>query len=98
MGPLVMYLTPTKWLLDPHVDKFENNTVGMGMHKIVKQMGKADLKNRMKIVTPKKWLIVTQNWRHYKHPLVAPPNLGANLTSWTIVSHPQESLHQIDED
>jgi len=30
------------------------NKVGMGMHKIVKQMGKIDSKNRMKIMTPEK--------------------------------------------
>jgi hypothetical protein len=33
----------------------------MGMHKIVKQMGKIDLKNQMKIITLEKWLIMTLN-------------------------------------
>jgi aryl carrier-like protein len=31
------------------------------MHKIVKQMGKIDLKNLMKIITLEKWLIMTLN-------------------------------------
>jgi hypothetical protein len=37
------------------------NIVGMGMHKIIKQMGKAYPNNRVKIVTSKKWLTVTPN-------------------------------------
>jgi hypothetical protein len=35
--------------------------MGMGADRIVKQMGKVDLKNRMKIVTFEKWFIVTLN-------------------------------------
>jgi hypothetical protein len=35
--------------------------MGMGMHKIVEQMGKIDPNNRMKFVIPEKWLIVTAN-------------------------------------
>jgi hypothetical protein len=31
------------------------------MHRIVEQMGKIDLENWAKIVTPEKWLIVTSN-------------------------------------
>jgi hypothetical protein len=61
MGPHVMYLTLMKWLWNPHVEKFEKNIVGMGMHKIVEQMGKVDPNNQVKIVIPKKWLIVTPN-------------------------------------
>jgi hypothetical protein len=45
MGPLVMYLIPTKWLWNLHVEKLGENTMGMGMGKIIKQMGKFDLKN-----------------------------------------------------
>jgi hypothetical protein len=45
MGPLIVYLTPTKWLWDPHVGEPEKNIVGMGVCRIVKQMGKIDLKN-----------------------------------------------------
>jgi hypothetical protein len=37
------------------------NKMGMGMHKIVKQMEKVDFKNRTKIVTPEKWLTMTSN-------------------------------------
>jgi hypothetical protein len=33
----------------------------MGMHRIVKQMGKIDLENWAKIVTLEKWLIATFN-------------------------------------
>jgi hypothetical protein len=35
--------------------------VGMGVCKIVKQMGKVDLKNQTKIITLEKWLIATLN-------------------------------------
>jgi hypothetical protein len=35
--------------------------MGMGMHKIVKQMGNVDPNNRVKTVTLEKWLIVTLN-------------------------------------
>jgi hypothetical protein len=31
----------------------------MGVHKIIEQIGKIDPNNWAKIVTPKKWLIVT---------------------------------------
>jgi hypothetical protein len=37
------------------------NTVGVGMHRIVKQMGKVDLRNQTKIIVPEKWLIMTSN-------------------------------------
>jgi len=33
----------------------------MNMRRIVKQMGKINLENKAKIVTPEKWLIVTLN-------------------------------------
>jgi len=76
--------------------------MGMGMHKIVKQMEKVDFKNRTKIVTPEKWLTMTSNWKHYEHPPIAPPNVGANLT---LLEHHEplfhachNSLYQIDED
>jgi len=45
MGCLVMYLTPMKWLWNTHVKKTEKNTVGMGVHNIVEQMGKTNLEN-----------------------------------------------------
>jgi hypothetical protein len=45
MGPLVMYLTLTKWLWNPHIEKPKKNTMGLGVHKIVEQMGKVDLDN-----------------------------------------------------
>jgi hypothetical protein len=35
--------------------------MGMGVHKIIKQMGKAHPKNQAKIVTPNKWLSMTLN-------------------------------------
>jgi hypothetical protein len=35
--------------------------MGMGVHKIIKQMGKVDLGNPTKTVTPKKWSNVTSN-------------------------------------
>jgi hypothetical protein len=35
------------------------NILGMGVHKIVEQMGKFDLKNRMKTIFSKKWLSMT---------------------------------------
>jgi hypothetical protein len=37
----------------------EKNIMGMGVHRIVEQMGKVDPKNKAKTVIPKKWLIVT---------------------------------------
>jgi hypothetical protein len=52
MGLLVMYLILMKCLRDPHVKKPKKNIVGMGMHKIIKQIRKVDLKNRVKTVTP----------------------------------------------
>jgi hypothetical protein len=33
----------------------------MGMHRMIEQMGKADPKNRTKIVTLEKWMNVTLN-------------------------------------
>jgi hypothetical protein len=36
MGPNVVYLILMKWLWDSHVKKFEKNTMGMGMDKIIK--------------------------------------------------------------
>jgi len=33
----------------------------MGVHKIIKQMGKVDPENSTKIVLPEKWLIMTSN-------------------------------------
>jgi len=80
MGSFDMYLTSTKWLWHLHVKKPKNNTMGMGVHKILKWMENFDLENQVKIVTLEKWLIMKSNWRCYRHPLVAPPNLGANLT------------------
>jgi hypothetical protein len=44
MGLRIMYLTSTKWLWDPHVEKLGKNRLGMGMCRIVKQIGKADPK------------------------------------------------------
>jgi hypothetical protein len=40
MGPFVMYIILMKWLWDPHVVKLEKNAMGMGVHKIIEQMGK----------------------------------------------------------
>jgi hypothetical protein len=45
MGPFIMYMTLTKWLWNFHVGKLDKNTMGMGMHKFVKQMEKPDLNN-----------------------------------------------------
>jgi len=49
---------------------------------IIKQIENFDPKNWMKIITLKKWLIMIPNRKHYKHPPIAPPNLGTNLTSF----------------
>ncbi len=101
MGPLIVYLISTKWLWDPHVGKPKKNIVGMGVRIIVKQMGKVDLKNWAKTVIHEKWLMVTPNWKCYGHPFVAPPNLGANLTSLKhrepLFHTHHELLHQIDD-
>jgi hypothetical protein len=59
MGPPIIYLTSTKWLWNPHVENPKKNIVGMGVHKIVKQMGKNNLKNRVKTATLEKW---TRPW------------------------------------
>jgi hypothetical protein len=44
-----------------HVKKPKKNTVGMGMCRIIEQMGKINLMNQMKIITLEKWLVVTLN-------------------------------------
>jgi hypothetical protein len=51
MGPIVMYLTPMKSLWDPHVKKPEKNTMGMGVHNIIKQMGKTNIESQTKTIT-----------------------------------------------
>jgi len=65
-------------------------------------MGKVDPNNQAKTIIPKKWMVVTLNWKCYGHLLVAPTNLDANLTlleRCEPLSHTcHESLHQIDED
>jgi hypothetical protein len=74
----------------------------MGVHKIVEQIGKVDPKNWVKIITPKKWLIMTLNWKCYRHPPIAPSNLGVSLTSLErhepLLHTHHKSLHQIDEE
>jgi len=45
MGPPIMYLIWMEWLWDPHIEKLEKNIVGMGVHRIIKHVGKADPKN-----------------------------------------------------
>lgn len=42
--PLVVYKIQTKWLLNLHVKKHMRNIMRMGTHKIIKQIGKFDLK------------------------------------------------------
>ncbi len=37
-----VYQSWTKWLWNPYVEKLARNIMGMGMHSIVKQMGKID--------------------------------------------------------
>jgi len=100
-GFLVVYLISMKWLWDPHIRKLGKNIMEMDMHRIVKKMGKNNPKNWVKIVTPKKWLTMTLNWRCYKHPPIAPPNLGVNLTSFEhhelLFRSCHKLLHQIDE-
>jgi hypothetical protein len=65
-------------------------------------MGKDDLDDKVKTKTHEKWLIVTLNWRCYKHPHVTPPNLNVNLTLFECHEPPfhthHESLCQIDKD
>jgi hypothetical protein len=40
-----MYLTSTKWLWDPHVEKHEKKKImGMGVCRIIEQMGKVDFR------------------------------------------------------
>jgi hypothetical protein len=53
-------------------------------------MEKVDLENYAKIKILAKWLTMTLNWKCYKHPLVAPPNLCVNLTSF---KHPEPLFH-----
>jgi hypothetical protein len=64
-------------------------------------MGKVDPKNQTKIVILEKWLIMTPNWKHYKHPPIALTNLGAHLTLCEChepLCHTcWKSIHQIDE-
>jgi len=61
MGLSVMYVTLTKWLWNTPVKKFDKNTMGMNVHKIIKQMKKYDPENWTKIVISKKWLTMTLN-------------------------------------
>ncbi len=95
-------LTPTKWLWNPHVKKLDKNTMRMSVHWFIKQMKRNDLKNRPKTIIFEKWLIMTWNWRGYKHPPTTPPNLGVDLTSFKChepLSHIRKKLlHQTDED
>ncbi len=71
-----------KMIMKSPCQKFWENIVDLGVCRIVKQMGRIDPNNQVKIITFDKWLIVTLNWRRYAHPPIAPPNLGANLTSF----------------
>ncbi len=50
-SPPIAYLILTKWLWDPRVEKLEKNIMGVGMHRIVKQMGKVDSNNWVKTIT-----------------------------------------------
>jgi hypothetical protein len=97
----IVYLILKKWLWNPHIGKLERNTVGMGVHKIIKQMGKTDPKNYAKIIILEKWLVVTSNWKCYIHPPITPPNLGVNLTSFKchepLFHTRHKSLHEMDE-
>jgi hypothetical protein len=43
------------------LESLKKNTMGMNMHKIVKQMEIFDPKNWVKIVTFDKWLTMTSN-------------------------------------
>ncbi len=51
-GSLIMYLILTKWLWNPHAKKCKKYIMGMGMHRIVKQMVKNDPKNQAKTIIP----------------------------------------------
>jgi hypothetical protein len=99
---LMLIMILTKWLWNPHVGKLGKNIVGVGVCKIVEQMGRANPNNWMKTVTFEKWLTMTPNWRCYKHPPIAPPNLGADLTSLKCYKPLfytwHKSLHQTNED
>jgi hypothetical protein len=68
----------------------------------VEQMGKIDPENWVKIIILEKWLIATSNWKRYKYPPIAAPNLGVNLTSFKhhepLFHNHHELLNQIDED
>jgi len=92
MGPPIAYLTPMKWLGNPHVWKHEQNTMEMSVHRIIKQMGKTNPKNQAKIITFKKWLTIKPNWRCYGHPPVTPPNLGASFIFFFSPLHPPNLL------
>lgn len=61
MGFRIVYLIVTKWLWDPDDDKPKKNTIRMGMHIIIKQMGIVDQKNWAKSVTHEKWLTMPPN-------------------------------------
>jgi hypothetical protein len=69
---------------------------------MVEQIGKFDLENWVKIIILEKWLIVTLNWKHYEYPPIAPPSLGANLTSFKhhepLSNTHHKSLDQTNED
>jgi hypothetical protein len=61
MGPLVVYLTWTKDYDTPMSGSLRKIIMGMGMHKIVKQMGKFDPKNETKIIMLEIWPTMTLN-------------------------------------
>jgi hypothetical protein len=43
-GSLFAHLTMMKWLWNAHVEKLEKYIMGMGVHIIIEQMGKVDIK------------------------------------------------------
>jgi len=65
-------------------------------------MKKIDLKNQVKTIILEKWLTMTLNKKCYGHPLVVPPNMGANLTSFErhepLFHIKHKLLHQNNED
>jgi hypothetical protein len=65
-------------------------------------MEKISPKNQVKTITLEKRLIMRPNWKHYKHPPIAPPNMGANIKLFEhhepLFHTHHKSLHQTDED
>ncbi len=92
----IMYLILIEWLWDPHViGKLEKNIIGMGMHKIVKQMGKVvstlTLGSRLRQGVTKVQ-VKSKAWKsHFKFPRV-----WESVKEWTLTFPSELPLWELE--